>query len=103
MQGPKGGPVTRGIATVAKGIATTHILSDDGSITAVEGTGAVFLRVEPLGGEFQGPYTAMSQVTTNNLFPHGSNVSASVRAMEFPFVKVETLEWASEGPNKGRE
>ena len=86
--------VTRGIATTVKKTASTQILSSDGLVTAGE-DGAVFLHVEPLKNEFQGPYQTMSQVTTSNVFPN--TVPPNVRAMEFPFVKVETLDWAKSG------
>lgn len=86
--------VTRSIAPAAKDIASTHILSDDRVVTAGE-DGTIFLLVEPLKDHFQGPYKTMSQVTTQNVFP--TTAPANVRAMEFPFVKVETLDWASSG------
>lgn len=89
-----GATVTRGIAPAAKDIASTQILSNDGLITA-GGDGVVFLHVEPVEKEFQGPFQTMSQVTTRNAFP--TTAPPSVKAMEFPFVKVEDLDWASSG------
>lgn len=96
MKDPNGKMVTRGIAAPAKKEATSLILSIDGQVTAGK-DGAVFIRVEPLGGEFQGPYSAMSEVAINNVFPYAPHVPANVRAMEFPFLKVDTLGWASSG------
>lgn len=94
--------VTRGIAAPAKKEASTHILSEDGSVTA-GGDGAVFIYVELLKDEFQGPYKTMSEVTTTNVFPDAPEVPAAVRVMEFPFVKVDTLPWANSGPDSGRK
>lgn len=91
-----GKTVTRKIATTAKEKATTYILSKDGFVQAGK-DGAIFLRVEPLEGSFQGPYRTMSDITTTNVFPHSQHVPANVRAMEFPFVKVDKLDWASSG------
>jgi hypothetical protein len=87
---------TRIIAPPAKEEGTTRIVSKDGLVTAGP-DGAVFLRVRLLHGEFQGPYSTMEEVVTENTFPHSSNVPPEVRAMEFPFRKVETLDWASSG------
>jgi len=96
MQGPDGKIVTRIIAPPAKKAETTQILSEDGVVKAGS-EGAVFLRVEPLHDQFQGPYTTMSQVSTQNVFPWTPHVPADVVAMEFPFLKVETLPWADSG------
>lgn len=87
---------TRIIAPPAKKEGTTHIISKDGLVTAGP-DGAVFLHVEPLKGQFQGPYNTMSEVVTKNAFPRSPNVPPEVKAMEFPFLKVETLDWASSG------
>ncbi|KAJ7660887.1 hypothetical protein DFH06DRAFT_1400283 [Mycena polygramma] len=53
----------------------------------------VFILVEALQGHFQGPYSAMDQITTTNMFAQVPHVPANVKAMEFPFVKVEDLSW----------
>lgn len=87
---------TRIIAPPAKKEGTTHILSNDGLVTA--GTdGAVFIHVHLLYGEFQGPYNTMEEVVTENEFPRSPNVPPEVKAMKFPFLKVETLDWAKSG------
>ncbi|KAF9457213.1 hypothetical protein BDZ94DRAFT_1176031 [Collybia nuda] len=91
-----GKTIVRTIATKAKGVATTHVVSHDGHVTAGK-DGAVFLRVEELGGESQGPFATMDEVTTTNLFPRSLYVGWDVRRMKFPFLKVETLDWASNG------
>jgi len=88
--------ITRTIACDAKDIATTRIISKDGTVTAGE-NGAVFLHVEVLTNEYQGPYRSMSQVGVTNVFPSEPEVPAEVRAMDFPFVKVQDLAWASSG------
>ncbi|KDQ54530.1 hypothetical protein JAAARDRAFT_396980 [Jaapia argillacea MUCL 33604] len=95
MTDPEGNTVTRTIATNAKEIATTHIVSADGVVKA-GGDGAVFLHVGHLKNEFHGPFTTMSQVTANNIFPR-HEVPPDVRAMEFPFIKVQDLDWGSSG------
>ncbi|KAL6304158.1 hypothetical protein BKA93DRAFT_785315 [Sparassis latifolia] len=86
---------TRTIAPTAKQVATTCVLSRDGIIVAGE-NGTVFLHVEPLD-QFQGPFTKMSQVTAQNIFPRAPEVPADVKAMEFPFIRVEKLPWANSG------
>lgn len=96
MQGPNGKMVTRTVAPPAKKAETTQNLSQDGFVKAGS-DGAVFLRIEQLDDEFQGPYTTMSQVSTTNVFPWTPHVPADVVAMQFPFLKVETLPWATSG------
>ncbi|KAJ6600286.1 hypothetical protein DFH09DRAFT_1127960 [Mycena vulgaris] len=85
--------VTRTIAPAAKETATTHPLSSDGTIKAEGIGGAVFVLVEALDGHFQGPYRAMDQITTTNMFTQVPHVPANVKAMDFPFIKVEDLSW----------
>jgi hypothetical protein len=91
-----GHKVVRTIVTAAKETATTHIISRDGYVTAGD-EGAVFLLVEKLANESQGPFSTMRDVTTTNQFPQSAHVGADVRLMEFPFLKVETLDWAANG------
>ncbi|KAF8969197.1 hypothetical protein BDZ97DRAFT_1964191 [Flammula alnicola] len=87
--------IVRGIAPPAK-VAETTGLSADGIVTANE-NGAIVLRVEMLGNEFQGPFRIMSEVAIANVFPNDTNVEPAVREMSFPFLKVDTLPWASSG------
>ncbi|KAF7982633.1 hypothetical protein HWV62_27061 [Athelia sp. TMB] len=83
-----GRTVTRENAIAAKTVETT--LLAEGLVTA--GTdGAVFLYVELLEGQNQGPYDDMSKVTIKNEFPEG--VPANVRAMQFLFTRVDRLGW----------
>ncbi|KAJ6503795.1 hypothetical protein C8R45DRAFT_1185748 [Mycena sanguinolenta] len=92
MTTPNKAVVTRTIAPAVKETATTHPLSSDGTVKAGKG-GAVFILVEALDGHFQGPYHAMDQITTTNMFTQVPHVPANVKAMEFPFIKVEDLSW----------
>lgn len=96
MTDKHGKTIVRTIATAAKDTATTLIVSHDGHVTAGK-DGAVFLRLEELPSESQGPFTTMGEVTTTNQFPRTAHVGADVRLMEFPFLKVETLDWATSG------
>lgn len=96
MTDKHGKTIVRTIATAAKDIATTLIVSHDGHVTAGK-DGAVFLRLEELPNESQGPFPTMGKVTTTNQFPRTTHVGADVRLMEFPFLKVETLDWATNG------
>ncbi|KAJ7021157.1 hypothetical protein C8F04DRAFT_1013557 [Mycena alexandri] len=92
MTTPYGEVVTRTIAPPVKDKATTHPLSKNGTVAA--GTdGAVIVLVEEVEGAFQGPYRAMDEITTTNMFAHVPHVPADVKAMEFPFIKVEDLAW----------
>lgn len=84
---------TRGIAPIAKTATTTEFPFPDGTVTANQ-EGAVVLRVEPIPGESQGPYSKMSDITAQNIFPQTPAIPADVRVMTFPFVKVENLPWA---------
>ncbi|KAJ7649341.1 hypothetical protein DFH06DRAFT_1270608 [Mycena polygramma] len=92
MTTPDNTVVTRTIAPAAKEAASTHPLSGDGTIKGGTG-GAVFVLVEALHGHFQGPYCTMDQITTTNMLTQVPHVPANVKAMEFPFVKVEDLSW----------
>ncbi|KAJ7813859.1 hypothetical protein B0H14DRAFT_3112035 [Mycena olivaceomarginata] len=92
MTTPNNAVVTRTIAPAVKETATTRPLSSDGTIKGGIG-GAVFVLVEALDGHFQGPYRAMDQITTTNMFTQVPHVPANVKAMEFPFIKVEDLSW----------
>lgn len=102
MINERGVTICRTIAPPALQVDTTMVLSLDGVITAGK-DGAVFLRVEILDSLDQGPYKTMSSVTITNQFPRIPEVDAQVRAMEFPFLKVETLPFATSGPKAGRE
>ncbi|KAJ7107338.1 hypothetical protein C8R44DRAFT_637345 [Mycena epipterygia] len=84
--------VTRTIAPPTKETAPTHPLSIDGTVTAGN-DGAVLILVEDLDGHSQGPYHTMDQITTTNLLRQSPHVPTNVKAMEFPFVKVEDLPW----------
>jgi len=88
--------VVRGIAPPAHAADTTAILSQDGQVTGGD-TGAVVLLVETLHDQFQGPFRIMSDVSIANNFPDNKHVDPAVREMEFPFLKVDTLDWASSG------
>jgi hypothetical protein len=92
MTTPNNAVITRTIAPAVKETATTHPLSNDGTIKGGIG-GAVFVLVEALDGHFQGPYRTMDQITTTNMFTQVPHVPANVKAMEFPFIKVEDLSW----------
>lgn len=102
MTDDRGVTRTRTIAPAAKKADTTMIISVDGSIRAGK-DGAIFLRVGILDNVSQGPYQTMDEVTTKNLFPNEPHVEPAVRKMDFPFLKVDTLDWANEGPNAGRK
>ncbi|KAJ7175097.1 hypothetical protein C8R43DRAFT_1057751 [Mycena crocata] len=84
--------ITRGIAPGPKTTATTLHSSVDGRIKSGK-YGAVFILVEAIDGLSQGPYQTMDEITTTNLLRQVSHVPANVKAMEFPFIKVEDLEW----------
>ncbi len=92
MMDANGNTVTRGVAPPAKEVETTLVLSPDGTITSGE-NGAVFLRIETLELQFQGPFRRTSQVMTRNIIG-ASEVSTEAQRIDFPFVKVETLPWA---------
>ncbi|KAG5730224.1 hypothetical protein E4T56_gene11637 [Termitomyces sp. T112] len=85
--------VTRGIAPAAKSTASTLVPS---TIEAGD-IGAVFLHLEYLHDQFQGPYSKMSDVTSLNVLPNNENVSDDARMTLLPFLKVDTLDWASNG------
>ncbi|KAG6867365.1 hypothetical protein C0993_003837 [Termitomyces sp. T159_Od127] len=88
-----GSIVTRGIAPAAKTIESTLVPS-----TIQSGdSGAVFLRIEVLEGQSQGPYSTMSEVTSLNDLPDNEHVFPDARAASLPFVKVDTLDWGSNG------
>jgi hypothetical protein len=91
----KGVDFVRGIAPPAK-VAESTGLSADGIVTANE-NGAIVLRVEVLEDKLQGPFRIMSEVAIANVFPNDTNVEPAVREMNFPFLKVDTLPWASSG------
>ncbi|EPQ54179.1 hypothetical protein GLOTRDRAFT_139544 [Gloeophyllum trabeum ATCC 11539] len=94
MKGKDGSVTTRKLAPERHQAATTQVLSSDGRIQAGD-DGAVFLRMEFLPDEPQGPYTAMSELPIANSFP--ASASLDVQALQFSFVKVEQLPWASNG------
>ncbi|KIJ62442.1 hypothetical protein HYDPIDRAFT_169112 [Hydnomerulius pinastri MD-312] len=82
---------SRGVAPPANTVSTTQ---SQGRIQAGE-EGAVIILVEPAHNELQGPFSTMSMISegTKNVFPQTSDVPADVRAMTFPFIKVEELPW----------
>lgn len=86
--------VTRTIAADAKKVATTLIVSPSGDVTA-GADGAVFLLIEYIPGAPQGPFKTMAELPTKNVFP--PEAPADVRALQFPFIKVEDLAWGSSG------
>ncbi|KAF9473550.1 hypothetical protein BDN70DRAFT_964836 [Pholiota conissans] len=91
-----GTDIIRRIAPPSKVAETTAVLSSNGMVTATE-NGAIVLRVEIVHGELQGPFHIMSDVVIANVFPNDTNVESAVRQMSFPFLKVDTLPWASNG------
>ncbi|KAI0314587.1 hypothetical protein OF83DRAFT_1174605, partial [Amylostereum chailletii] len=84
----------RGIAPSAKTVHTT-LLSSSATIEA-GASGAVFVAVT-LEDSYQGPFTTMSQVTSTNVLPQTDTIPTEVTSMDFPFIQVEKLDWASNG------
>ncbi|KAG6902174.1 hypothetical protein C0995_003456 [Termitomyces sp. Mi166 len=93
IYGSNGGVLTRGIAPAAKTTQSTLVPSP---ITAGD-DGAVFLRIEVLNDQPQGPFSTMSDVTSLNDLPNNAYVSADARLAPLPFIKVDTMDWASSG------
>ncbi|THG93231.1 hypothetical protein EW026_g7954 [Hermanssonia centrifuga] len=54
--------------------------------------GAVFVVLKPSNTSGTPPYSSMDQLVSHNIFP--ATYSADVRAMEFPWVKVQDRPWA---------
>lgn len=94
MRDDNGKVVKRGLAPDRRTAATTQICASDGIVKAgVEG--AVFMRLEYLADHVQGPYRTMADLPIANVFPN--SVPLDVQALEFPFIKVDQLPWASNG------
>ncbi|THV03946.1 hypothetical protein K435DRAFT_835549 [Dendrothele bispora CBS 962.96] len=81
----------RGIAPTAKN-TRGPILS--GIVTAGH-KGAVFIHVQPIYGESQGPFSSMSLVGSENALPNAPGISADARMTQLPFIKVDRLAWAT--------
>lgn len=88
--------IKRGVIVNAKEVHTTIVESDDGTIVAGD-EGAVLVHIEYIEGTFQGPYREMSDLAPVNVFPPPPAVPPEVSIMEFPFIKVQDLPWASSG------
>lgn len=95
---PNGTVVKRGLAPDAQKPGDTHVFP--GMVTAGD-NGAVVVVVVPIGGEFQGPFVTMSQISSNSAMPVSDNISSEVASMSFPFIRVDQLPWAQTGRTKG--
>jgi len=82
------------LAPEKKTVAETTITAPGTSVVAIE-TGAVILYIQELDNR-PGPYRAMTDVKTDNMFPKLPEVSEDVRGMTFPFIKVDKLDWGAE-------
>ncbi|EJD34921.1 hypothetical protein AURDEDRAFT_154969 [Auricularia subglabra TFB-10046 SS5] len=100
MKDSGGKDIKRGLAPERHKAATTQILSKDGTVTAGS-AGAVFMRLEYLSDHFQGPYRTMADLPIANAFPN--SVPLDIQALQFPFIKVDQLPWASSGNWDGFE
>jgi hypothetical protein len=85
--------IARCIATAKHKAATTRVGGTSGIITGGE-KGAVFLHIQHLENQPEGPYSEMSQLKPVNEFPESA--PSDVREHEFPFIKVENLLWGQE-------
>ncbi|PVF95724.1 hypothetical protein CPB86DRAFT_787734 [Serendipita vermifera] len=85
--------VVRCLAPAKHKTATTQIGGTSGVIIGGP-EGAVFLHIQHLENEPQGPYTEMGQIKPVNEFPESA--PSDVRALDFPFIKVEDLLWGKE-------
>ncbi|EJD41029.1 hypothetical protein AURDEDRAFT_169814 [Auricularia subglabra TFB-10046 SS5] len=94
MRADGGQVVKRGLAPDRRTTATTQILSSDGIIKA-GAEGAAFMRLEYLADHVQGPYRTMADLPITNIFPNSAPLD--VQALQFPFIKVDQLPWASNG------
>ncbi|KAH7924398.1 hypothetical protein BV22DRAFT_1013346 [Leucogyrophana mollusca] len=90
----QGKKVVRDIAPAAKEYRSTLVTPSTPVAAGVNG--AVFMTVE-VGDSFQGPFETMSQVTSTNLLSSTPTIPVNVTNMEFPFIQVEKLDWASNG------
>ena len=68
----------------------TMVVSADHLTSGEEG--AIFVLFKPSTTSGQPPFSSMDQLVAHNIFPR--IVPADVRAMKFPWVKVENRPWA---------
>ncbi|KAK7680823.1 hypothetical protein QCA50_016133 [Cerrena zonata] len=87
---------TRGIAPSAKSVWST-LLAGRMHLAADAENGTVFLIIESIDGEWQGPFKARNQIISRNILPAQLHIHGSARKVDFSFVQVEELDWQPEG------
>lgn len=80
-------PTTRPFDSEAMTVAASYLTSGD--------EGAIFVLFKPSKTSGKPPFSSMDQLVAHNIFPR--IVSDDIRAMKFPWVKVEDRPWAHGG------